>query len=290
MGSGALQFISLIGILPMLFLDRALAREKPADASDEIGANLALGALALLSESAIFAGFIVLYSWLQPYVTLVPPPPLPIQLAIALILGDFALYWHHRLAHRLRWLWASHVVHHQSRRIDLSAGLRNHPLAEVGTCIFWGLLLVFGVSPAVMLFAAGLIGAWVLLIHRCETGWYPAVPSPIGYILNLPAHHRMHHLEEERAGHCNFGHLFIIWDRLFATYRAPVADNKRYGVAGAAANGPIGRLLWDEWRRVLGLRPTAAAARVSLLAGVSSYICAAAALAAVAAVIYGRGS
>ena len=34
---------------------------------------------------------------------------------LAFVLDDFAYYWFHRTAHRVRWFWAAHVIHHSSQ-------------------------------------------------------------------------------------------------------------------------------------------------------------------------------
>lgn len=278
-----LQFFALLLLVPLLFLDRRLGGTPDPDGADELGTNLTLGAIMLLSDAAILAVFGSIYAGLRPHVMLVPEAPFVAQLAIALVLGDLASYWYHRFLHRVRWLWASHIVHHQSRRIELSTGIRNHPFATIGTCLFWAPLLVIGISLPAMLLAAGLIGTWVILIHCSETKWSAALPRPVAFVLNLPSHHRMHHRQDRRAGDCNYGLLFILWDHLFGTYRAPHKAGQSYGVPGAAATGAIRRLLWQEWRETMGLAPSAGAAAAgtpaSIPLGITVYLGAAIVLA-----------
>jgi hypothetical protein len=45
-------------------------------------------------------------------------------LVILFVLVDFAEYWFHRAAHRVRFMWASHAVHHSSTRFNLTAAVR----------------------------------------------------------------------------------------------------------------------------------------------------------------------
>ena len=57
----------------------------------------------------------------------VAPWHLPVTawtLAAMLLAQDFCSYWQHRSHHVVRVLWASHVVHHSSRKHDLSTALR----------------------------------------------------------------------------------------------------------------------------------------------------------------------
>jgi sterol desaturase/sphingolipid hydroxylase (fatty acid hydroxylase superfamily) len=37
---------------------------------------------------------------------------------------EFCYYWYHRAAHRVRWFWANHSVHHSPNELNLSAALR----------------------------------------------------------------------------------------------------------------------------------------------------------------------
>lgn len=39
--------------------------------------------------------------------------------ALAFVLDDLAYYAFHRAAHRVRWFWASHVIHHSSQHYNL---------------------------------------------------------------------------------------------------------------------------------------------------------------------------
>src|SRR4028119_861864 len=43
---------------------------------------------------------------------------------LCFILDDLAYYWFHRTAHRVRWFWASHAIHHSSQHYNLSTALR----------------------------------------------------------------------------------------------------------------------------------------------------------------------
>jgi len=43
---------------------------------------------------------------------------------VLVVVQDFCYYWSHRSHHVVRILWASHVVHHSSRRFNLSTALR----------------------------------------------------------------------------------------------------------------------------------------------------------------------
>jgi sterol desaturase/sphingolipid hydroxylase (fatty acid hydroxylase superfamily) len=71
---------------------------------------------------------------------------------LAFVAEDFRYYWWHRISHRSRWFWASHVVHHSSQHFNLSTNLR-----QSWTSQFSG-LIVLNVPLAYVGFHPGTIG------------------------------------------------------------------------------------------------------------------------------------
>lgn len=279
----ALQLFAPAAIVPLVFLDRAMRRRAARQtAPDETGVNFLLGGITLFSDGVVVGAFTLFYHALAPHVALVHIPSLTLQFAVAVVLGDFLSYVHHRCMHAWPVLWASHIVHHQSRTIDLSTGLRNHPFAMVGTCLVWGLLLPLGIRPEVMLAAAALIGTYDVLVHR--NAWTGRRHSRwLGLVLNLPEHHRVHHSDDAAYYNSNYALLFIVWDRLLGTYRAPQPAMDRFGVQGVPATGKVRTLLWAEWMRLLrrGRTPPVAPGAEGnsrLAVGVAVYLSAVAAL------------
>ena len=41
-----------------------------------------------------------------------------------LLADDFSFYWHHRMSHQVRFLWAAHVQHHSSVNMNFAVALR----------------------------------------------------------------------------------------------------------------------------------------------------------------------
>jgi alkylglycerol monooxygenase len=42
--------------------------------------------------------------------------------------------------------------------------------------------------------------------------------GPLGYVLNTPSHHRVHHGRNPYCIDRNFGGVLIVWDRMFHTF------------------------------------------------------------------------
>jgi sterol desaturase/sphingolipid hydroxylase (fatty acid hydroxylase superfamily) len=143
----------------------------------------------------------------------------PMQAAwawVLLFLGDdLCYYWSHRAAHRLPLLWASHQVHHTSRRFNLSVGARNSWTGGMLDWVFWMPLAVLGFPPVAIVAMQGISLSWQFLVHAAYGGRL----GSLGLVLNTPSHHRVHHGRNPQYLDRNFGGTLIVWDRLFGTFR-----------------------------------------------------------------------
>ena len=150
-------------------------------------------------------------------------------LVCALVAQDFLYYWKHFAAHKVRWLWSAHVVHHSSEHYNLSTALRqpwnNH---FTGSVLLTSPLIIIGVHPVLYAFAAALnliYQYWIHTeaIHKCPK-WFEAV-------FNTPSHHRVHHATNPRYLDSNFAGILIIWDKMFGTFVPELDDEKiTYGI------------------------------------------------------------
>jgi sterol desaturase/sphingolipid hydroxylase (fatty acid hydroxylase superfamily) len=141
--------------------------------------------------------------------------------AIALVGWDFAFYWHHRIEHENRLLWACHVNHHSSQHYNLSTALRQ-PWTPFPTILFYAPLALVGVRPWLILASGGLNLIYQYWIH---TEVIRSMPKWFSFIFNTPSHHRVHHASNEPYLDKNYGGVLILWDRLFGTFEpegAPV--------------------------------------------------------------------
>ncbi len=142
---------------------------------------------------------------------------------------DFFYYWFHRSAHRVRWFWASHVIHHSSQHYNLSTALRQTWTGHFSLSFIFRLPLFFmGFDPKLILFCAGLNLVYQFFIH---TEVVRRLPFGLEAWLNTPSHHRVHHGTNARYLDRNYGGVLIVWDRLFGTFEAERDDDPaRYGI------------------------------------------------------------
>jgi sterol desaturase/sphingolipid hydroxylase (fatty acid hydroxylase superfamily) len=137
--------------------------------------------------------------------------------ALVLFADDFSYYWFHRGSHHIGWFWASHVVHHSSKRYNLSAALRQTWTGNAtGSFLFWCWMPLVGFHPVIVLMMQSISLIYQFWIH---TETIQRLPRPVEFIFNTPSHHRVHHGTNLKYLDKNHAGILIIWDRIFGTFR-----------------------------------------------------------------------
>ena len=164
----------------------------------------------------------------------------------AFVLDDLAYYVFHRSAHRVRWFWASHVIHHSSQHYNLSTALRQTWTGFISLGFLFRLpLFLTGFPPAMVFFVAGLNLVYQFWIHTEAIGrmprWFEAV-------FNTPSHHRVHHATNARYLDRNYAGVFIVWDKLFGTYTPELDEERpRYGLVRNLGSFNLVWAAFHEW-------------------------------------------
>jgi sterol desaturase/sphingolipid hydroxylase (fatty acid hydroxylase superfamily) len=148
---------------------------------------------------------------------------------LAFVAEDFRYYWWHRISHRSRWFWASHVVHHSSQHFNLSTNLRQSWTSQFSGLIVLNVPLAYvGFHPGTIGLAFGINLLYQFWIH---TEAIDRMPGWFEWILNTPSHHRVHHASNPRYLDANYAGVFMIWDRLFGSFVPEQAEEPvRYGL------------------------------------------------------------
>ncbi|NNM62214.1 MAG: sterol desaturase family protein [Steroidobacteraceae bacterium] len=148
---------------------------------------------------------------------------------LAFVLDDCRYYWWHRISHRSRWFWASHVVHHSSQHFNLSTNLRQSWTSQFSGLTLLNVPLAFiGFNPAVIALAFTVNLLYQFWIH---TESIDRMPRWFEWLLNTPSHHRVHHASNPRYLDANYAGVFMIWDRAFGSFVPEQADEPvRYGI------------------------------------------------------------
>jgi sterol desaturase/sphingolipid hydroxylase (fatty acid hydroxylase superfamily) len=174
---------------------------------------------------------------------------LPLAWAALFLLVEFVYYWHHRASHTVRWLWATHSVHHSPTRFNLTAGIRLGWTASIsGHFLFYVPLALIGFHPLAIAAVLGANLAYQFFIHS------ELVPrlGPLEWILNTPTHHRVHHACNETCLDKNYGGTLIVFDKLFGTFATPPEDEPlRYGLVGRAPSHNPVKIVFGEWASMI---------------------------------------
>lgn len=134
---------------------------------------------------------------------------------LLLFADDFIFYWHHRLSHQVRVLWAAHINHHSSQQYNLAVALRQSWGEVLYKYSFWMILPLIGFHPIAVMIMMGINLIYQFFPHT-------KLVSRLGvleYVMNTPSHHRVHHASNVRYLDKNHAGIFIIWDRLFGTFQ-----------------------------------------------------------------------
>jgi len=146
--------------------------------------------------------------------------PAWLELLLALLVLDLAIYLQHRVFHYVPVLWRLHRMHHADLDVDVSTGARFHPveiLLSLGIK-FLVIALLGASSIAVLIFEIALNAT--SMFNHSNVRMPPTVERVLRWLLVTPDMHRVHHSILRRETDSNFGFNFPWWDRLFRTYRA----------------------------------------------------------------------
>lgn len=156
---------------------------------------------------------------------------------------DFCYYWFHRISHENRLFWASHVVHHSSKKYNLSTALRQTWTGSFYSFIFWIPLVLLGFHPVMILVQMSVSLIYQYWIH---TELITKLPKWFEAIFNTPSHHRVHHATNPQYLDRNHAGILIIWDKLFGTFE-PEEEKPVYGlVKNIETYNPV-KVAFIEW-------------------------------------------
>ena len=160
---------------------------------------------------------------------------------------DLSYYWFHRCSHQVRFLWASHMVHHSSEAYTLAGGLRLPWTSSLtGTFLFWAWMPLLGITPRMVILMKTTSVIYQFWLH---TEAITRLPKWFESVFNTPSHHRVHHASDVEYLDKNHAGTLIIWDKLFLTYQ----EEKFKPTYGLTENinsfNPI-VIAFHEWKKI----------------------------------------
>ncbi|WP_237361955.1 sterol desaturase family protein [Vibrio marisflavi] len=141
-----------------------------------------------------------------------------VVLLLSILALDCVIYWQHRLFHRLSFCWPMHRVHHADQDVDISTGVRFHPIEIVLSLgIKASTVIVLGISPGAVIVFEVILSSSAIFTH-CNVRLSPNTDRWLRYLIVTPNMHRIHHSTDVKHSNHNFGFFLSIWDRFFGSY------------------------------------------------------------------------
>ena len=139
---------------------------------------------------------------------------------LSIILLDLAIYVQHVAFHKIHFLWRLHQVHHADRDIDVTTGIRFHPLEAIVSMLYkCVVVLILGPSVVAIILFETLLNASAMFNHA-NIHLPQWVDRVLRVVIVTPDSHRVHHSSIQQETDSNYGFFLSIWDRLFSTYHA----------------------------------------------------------------------
>ncbi len=147
------------------------------------------------------------------------PFPGWMDVVIAIILLDLAIYFQHRLFHAIPFTWRLHRMHHADTTFDITTGLRFHPLEIILSMLIKSLAIIVIGAPVLAVLIFELLLSSTSLFNHGNMKLPKNVDHLIRWFIVTPDMHRVHHSSTGVETDSNFGFNLPCWDRLFNTYK-----------------------------------------------------------------------
>lgn len=166
--------------------------------------------------------------------------PAPLQVALAMIIAEFGLYWSHRIAHERLFFWRFHALHHSVTRLWVVNTGRFHIADSLFKVAFSQIPLYLLGAPLQVFWWLGAVTAFMGILTHCNVDMRTGV---LDYVFSTPRLHRWHHSKDMREGNTNYGENIVVFDLLFGTYFNPDRPSSTdIGIRGQIARGFLRQL------------------------------------------------
>jgi sterol desaturase/sphingolipid hydroxylase (fatty acid hydroxylase superfamily) len=177
---------------------------------------------------------------------------------VGFLVLELVVYAWHRSAHTFGPMWRLfHQIHHSPQRVDIPGSVLFHPLEMAAYTVIplFVTVIVLGLDPL-----AAAITGYLFAFAGMFQHWNIRTPRWLGYVLQRPESHCVHH--RKGVHYYNFSDL-PLWDIVFGTFRNPQRYNGECGFEGSADRRLGSMLAFSDVNAPLygpgsrGVRPTA---------------------------------
>lgn len=141
--------------------------------------------------------------------------------------GGWLVHW---VEHNSPLFWRIHIVHHADNNVDVSTGLRHHPLEALNRWIFFTAgVFIMGLPIYAVMIAQTFMSIFTMFTHANISlpRW---LDKAMSYVLVSPNMHKVHHHWKQPYTDSNYGTALSIWDRMLGTYRELDPSEIVYGL------------------------------------------------------------
>ncbi|QZA09686.1 sterol desaturase family protein [Mycolicibacter heraklionensis] len=230
-------------------LEQSEAERAPAGAyrTRDAWASISMGLVSMATTAGwkfiALLGYAAIYTYLAPWHL---SPTRWYTWVIALVGVDLLYYSYHRIAHRVRLIWATHQAHHSSRYFNFATALRQK-WNNSGEILMWIPLPLLGIPPWMVFASFSVSLVYQFWVH---TERIDKLPRAVEFVFNTPSHHRVHHGMDPEYLDRNYGGILIIWDRMFGTF-APERFRPHYGLTKPVDTFNIVTLQFHEYASII---------------------------------------
>lgn len=188
-------------------------------------ANVSIGIAERLLNLFIAGSFYSLFYWIYTNHAVFNIPNVWWVWVILIMATDLVWYWYHRLGHEVNFLWAAHIVHHQSEEFNLTVSARITVFQAIIRNVFWCVLPLAGFHPNMVITILVVHGAYSFFTHTQLIGKIKWLEN----VLITPSLHGVHHASDEKYLDKNYGDVFVFWDKIFGTFQSE-EESPNYGL------------------------------------------------------------
>ena len=233
-------FFALIGVEAWVAARRGARLFRLQDSVNSLGCGIVQQATSIVLKGFVVGG----YFFVHEYFAIFSLEESPLVWLALFFLVDHQYYWFHRASHRVNFVWATHVVHHQSEDYNLTTALRQSALQGVLSAPFYWPLALLGFPPLAFVAMSTANTLYQFWIHTRLVGKL----GPLEWVLNTPSHHRVHHGIDPEYIDKNYAGILIVWDRLYGTF----IEERREPAYGTVKPLASWNVLWanaEQWAR-----------------------------------------
>jgi sterol desaturase/sphingolipid hydroxylase (fatty acid hydroxylase superfamily) len=226
---GGMLFLWVIeGAIPLLTMQYKKTKLRHA------AVNLAFTGMHLVIHTFLAILIVMIADWTKAHnfgLTHWLGANVAVTIILACLVLDFFGGWLvHWVEHKVPLFWRVHIIHHADNNVDVTTGLRHHPLESVFRGIFFMMGIFIGGIPmyAVMIYQTFLV--FFTAFTHANISLPPALDRFLSYLFVSPNMHKVHHHWKQPYTDTNYGAVFSIWDRALGTFTVLDPKNIRYGL------------------------------------------------------------